>query len=193
MEDKTIQIEPKAAVEMQTWTNIYDRVPSQYKQYVSYPTTTVTRRKSFELITKAEANAEGFSIDSTNECITKAEFIANLPTTPHFSYDFPLGNKRIIAIINDSTASKTIQINDDAVVLNPKDVWIKSYYDTTPIDVITQTNLEFRMIYSEGDSKNNDSQWVFPDEPLNAQAGNYLLTVPQTHELYLVSVFYITQ
>ena len=39
MEDKAIQIEPKAAVEMQTWTNIYDRVPSQYKQYVSYPTT----------------------------------------------------------------------------------------------------------------------------------------------------------
>ena len=33
-----------------------------------------------ELITKAEANAEGFSIGSTNECMTKAEFIANLPT-----------------------------------------------------------------------------------------------------------------
>lgn len=39
MENKAIQIEPKAAVEMQTWTNIYDRVPSRYKQYVSYPTT----------------------------------------------------------------------------------------------------------------------------------------------------------
>lgn len=39
MEDKTIQIEPKAATKMQSWTNIYDRVPSQYKQYVSYPTT----------------------------------------------------------------------------------------------------------------------------------------------------------
>lgn len=113
--------------------------------------------------------------------------------TPQFSYDFPLGNKRSIVIINGSIASKTIQINDDTVVLNPKDVWTKSYYDTTPIDVITQTNLEFRMIYSEGDSKNNNSQWVFPDEHLNAQAGNHLLTVSQTHELYLVSVFYITQ
>lgn len=41
MEDKTIQIEPKAATEMQSWTNIYDRVPSQYKQYVSYPTTAI--------------------------------------------------------------------------------------------------------------------------------------------------------
>lgn len=49
------------------------------------------------------------------------------------------------------------------------------------------------MILSEGNSKGNDSQWFFPDEPLNAQAGEYLLTVPQTYELYLVSVFYITQ
>lgn len=136
-----------------------------------------------ELITKSEAYAEGFSVVPNNECMTKAEFVANLPTPPHFS----------IVLINGSTASKTIQINDDTVVLNPKDVWTKSYYDTTPIDVITQTNLEFRMIHSEGDSKNNNSQWVFPDEPLDAQAGNYLLTVSQTHELYLVSVFYITQ
>lgn len=37
-----------------------------------------------ELTTKAEANAEGFSIGSTNECMTKAEFIANLPTPPPF-------------------------------------------------------------------------------------------------------------
>lgn len=117
----------------------------------------------------------------------------NLTTLPQFSYDFPLGNKRSIVIINGSTASKTIQINDDTVVLNPKDVWTKSYYDTTPIDVITQTNLEFRMIHSEGNSKNNHSQWIFPDEHLNAQAGNYLLTVSQTYELYLVSVFYIIQ
>ena len=101
--------------------------------------------------------------------------------------------KGSIVIINGSIESKTIQINDDTVVLNPKDVWTKSYYDPTPIDVITQTNLEFRMIHSEDDSKNNNSQQVFPDENLNAQVGNDLLTVSQTHELYLVSVFYITQ
>lgn len=41
MENKAIDIEPKAATEMQSWTNIYDRVPSQYKQYVSYPTTAI--------------------------------------------------------------------------------------------------------------------------------------------------------
>lgn len=145
-----------------------------------------------ELITKAEANAEGFSIESTNECMTKAEFVANLPTPPHFSYDFPSGNKRCIVIINGSIASKTIQINDDTVVLNPKDVWIKSYSDPTPIDVITQTNLEYRMIYSEGKPKNDVSYWIFPDELLNEEAGNYLLAAP-TSDFYLVTVFYITQ
>lgn len=51
MENKTIDIEPRAAVEMQTWRNIYDRVPSQYKQYVSYPTTTM-----LECPSKAEIN-----------------------------------------------------------------------------------------------------------------------------------------
>ncbi len=34
MENKAIQIEPKAATEMQSWTNIYDRVPSQYRQKI---------------------------------------------------------------------------------------------------------------------------------------------------------------
>ena len=48
MENKTIDIEPRAA----------------------------------ELITKAEANAEGFSVVPNNECMTKAEFVANLPTPP---------------------------------------------------------------------------------------------------------------
>ena len=146
-----------------------------------------------ELITKSEAYAEGFSVVPNNECMTKAEFVANLPTPPHFSYDFPLGNKRSIVIINGSTASKTIQINDDTVVLNPKDVWTKSYYDTTPINVITQTNLEYRMIISKDNSKKNNSQWFFPDKHLNAQAGNHLLVVTETYELYLVSVLYITQ
>lgn len=146
-----------------------------------------------ELITKSEAYAEGFSVVPNNECMTKAEFVANLPTPPHFSYDFPLGNKRIIVIINGSIASKTIQINDDTVVLNPKDVWAKSYSDTTPIDVITQTNLVFRIIHSEGSPGNDNSQWIFPNGHLDAPAGNYLLTVSQTYKLYLVSVFYIVQ
>ena len=41
-----------------------------------------------ELVTKAEASAEGLSVDSTNECLTKAEFNANLPTPPSFHIIF---------------------------------------------------------------------------------------------------------
>lgn len=67
MEDKTIQIEPKAAVEMQTWTNIYDRVPSQYKQYVSYPTTTMQ-----ECPSKAEINDK-----LTHACTTDSNELAD--------------------------------------------------------------------------------------------------------------------
>lgn len=49
------------------------------------------------------------------------------------------------------------------------------------------------MIHSEGSPGNDNSQWIFPDGHLDAQAGNYLLTVSQTYKLYLVSVFYIVQ
>lgn len=67
MEDKTIQIEPKAAVEMQTWTNIYDRVPSRYKQYVSYPTTTMQ-----ECPSKADINSK-----LTHACATDSKELAD--------------------------------------------------------------------------------------------------------------------
>lgn len=67
MENKAIQIEPKAATEMQSWTNIYDRVPSQYKQYVSYPTTTMK-----ECPSKAEIN-----IKLTHACTTDSNELAD--------------------------------------------------------------------------------------------------------------------
>lgn len=67
MENKAIQIEPKAAVEMQTWTNIYDRVPSQYRQYVSYPTTTMK-----ECPSKAEINSK-----LTHACTTDSNELAD--------------------------------------------------------------------------------------------------------------------
>lgn len=51
MENKAIQIEPRAATEMQSWTNIYDRVPSQYRQYVQVPVT-------IECPSRAEINSK---------------------------------------------------------------------------------------------------------------------------------------
>lgn len=63
MENKTIDIEPRAAVEMQTWNDIYDRVPSEYRRYVSYPTTTMR-----ECPSKAEINDK-----LTHACTTSNE------------------------------------------------------------------------------------------------------------------------
>lgn len=67
MENKAIQIEPKAATEMQSWTNIYDRVPSKYRQYVSYPTTTMK-----ECPSKAEINSK-----LTRACTTDSNELAD--------------------------------------------------------------------------------------------------------------------
>lgn len=67
MENKAIQIEPKTATEMQSWTNIYDRVPSQYRQYVSYPTTTMK-----ECPSKAEINSK-----LTHACTTDSNELAD--------------------------------------------------------------------------------------------------------------------
>lgn len=67
MENKAIQIEPKAATKMQSWTDIYDRVPSQYRQYVSYPTTTMK-----ECPSKAEIN-----IKFTHACTTDSNELAD--------------------------------------------------------------------------------------------------------------------
>lgn len=76
MENKAIQIEPKAATEMQSWTNIYDRVPSQYRQYVSYPTTTMK-----ECPSKAEINSK-----LTHACTTDSnELVDYSSITLNFS------------------------------------------------------------------------------------------------------------
>ena len=67
MENKTIDIEPRAAVEMQTWKNIYDRVPTHYKQYVSYPTTSM-----LECPSKADINSK-----LTHACATDSKELAD--------------------------------------------------------------------------------------------------------------------
>lgn len=67
MENKAIDIEPKAATEMQSWTNIYDRVPSRYRQYVSYPTTTMK-----ECPSKADINSK-----LTHACATNSNELAD--------------------------------------------------------------------------------------------------------------------
>lgn len=102
MEDKTIQIEPKAAVEMQTWTNIYDRVPSQYKQYVSYPTTTMR-----ECPSKADINSK-----LTRACATDSKELADYSSiTLNFSERDELTSDSLAENWTyDSTTQRDIQL-----------------------------------------------------------------------------------
>lgn len=103
MENKAIQIEPKAAVEMQTWTNIYDRVPSQYRQYVSYPTTTMK-----ECPSKAEINSK-----LTHACTTDSNELADYSSiTLNFSEREELTTDSLAENwMHNSTTQRDIQLN----------------------------------------------------------------------------------
>lgn len=111
MENKAIQIEPKAATEMQSWTNIYDRVPSQYKQYVSYPTTTMQ-----ECPSKAEINDK-----LIQACTTDSNELADYSSiTLNFSERDELTSDSIAENwVYDSTTQRDIQLKyGTAILLN---------------------------------------------------------------------------
>lgn len=109
MEDKAIQIEPKAAVEMQTWTNIYDRVPSQYKQYVSYPTTTMQ-----ECPSKADINSK-----LTYACATDSKELADYRSiTLNFSEREELTSDSLAENwVYNSTTQRDIQLKYGTTIL----------------------------------------------------------------------------
>lgn len=109
MENKTIDIEPKAAVEMQTWTNIYDRVPSQYKQYVSYPTTTMQ-----ECPSKADINSK-----LTHACATDSNELADYSSiTLNFSERDELTSDSLAENwVHSSTIQRDIQLKYGTTIL----------------------------------------------------------------------------
>ena len=109
MENKAIQIEPKAATEMQSWTNIYDRVPSQYKQYVSYPTTTMQ-----ECPSKAEINDK-----LTHACTTDSNELADYSSiTLNFSERDELTSDSLAENwMYDSTTQRDIQLKYGTTIL----------------------------------------------------------------------------
>ena len=109
MENKTIDIEPRAAVEMQTWENIYDRVPSQYKQYVSYPTTTMQ-----ECPSKAEINDK-----LTHACTTDSNELADYSSiTLNFSERDELTSDSLAENwVYDSTTQRDIQLKYGTTIL----------------------------------------------------------------------------
>lgn len=109
MENKTIDIEPRAAVEMQTWENIYDRVPSQYKQYVSYPTTTMQ-----ECPSKAEINDK-----LTHACTTDSNELADYSSiTLNFSERGELTSDSLAENwVHNSTTQRDIQLRYGTTIL----------------------------------------------------------------------------
>lgn len=109
MENKTIDIEPRAAVEMQTWKNIYDRVPSQYKQYVSYPTTTMQ-----ECPSKAEINDK-----LTHACTTDSNELADYSSiTLNFSERDQLTSDSLAENwVHNSITQRDIQLKYGTTIL----------------------------------------------------------------------------
>lgn len=109
MENKTIDIEPRAAVQMQTWENIYDRVPSQYKQYVSYPTTTMQ-----ECPSKAEINDK-----LTHACTTDSKELADYSSiTLNFSERDELTSDSLAENwVHNSTTQRDIQLRYSTTIL----------------------------------------------------------------------------
>lgn len=109
MENKAIQIEPKAATEMQSWTNIYDRVPVQYRQYVSYPTTTMK-----ECPSKAEINDK-----LTHACTTDSNELADYSSiTLNFSErDVLTSDSSAENWVYDSTTQRDIQLKYGTTIL----------------------------------------------------------------------------
>ena len=108
MENKAIGIEPKAAVEMQTWTNIYDRVPSQYEQYVSYPTTAMN-----ELPSKSEIR-DKFP-ESTTSSIELADYSS---ITLNFSERSELTSDSLSENwVYNSTTQRDIQLRYGSTIL----------------------------------------------------------------------------
>lgn len=100
-----------------------------------------------ELVTKAEASAEGLSVDSTNECLTKAEFNANLPTPPQYDLGIVNGHREIIYINNTSDEEKVITINSSRFTVKPKQVLMRGFYSYTALSVYAGSNFTANVSY----------------------------------------------
>lgn len=108
MENKAIDIEPRAAVEMQTWTNIYDRVPSQYKQYISYPTTSMNECPSKSEIRDTFPE----STTSSNELADYSSITLNFSERDELTSDSLAENW-----VHNSTTQRYIQLKYDTTIL----------------------------------------------------------------------------
>lgn len=99
-----------------------------------------------ELVTKAEASAEGLSVDSTNECLTKAEFM-QIYQPPQYDLRIVNGHREIIYINNTSNEEKVITINSSRFTVKPKQVLMQGFYSYTALSVYAGSNFTANVSY----------------------------------------------
>lgn len=107
MVDKDILVEPKSSTEMQSWLNIYGRIPTKYLQYVSVPVTN-------ECPSRSEINSK-----LTHACATDSKELADYSSiTLNFSERQELSADSLAEKwVYNSTTQRDIQLIYGSTVL----------------------------------------------------------------------------
>ena len=107
MVDKDMLVEPKSSTEMQSWLNIYGRIPTKYLQYVSVPVTN-------ECPSRSEINSK-----LTHACTTDSNELADYNSiTLNFSDREQLTSDSLAENwVYNNTTQRDIQLRYGSTVL----------------------------------------------------------------------------
>ena len=107
MVDKDTLVEPKSSTEMQSWLNIYGRIPTKYLQYVSVPVTN-------ECPSRSEINSK-----LTHACTTDSNELADYNSiTLNFSDREQLTSDSLAENwLHNSTTQRDIQLRYGTTIL----------------------------------------------------------------------------
>lgn len=140
-----------------------------------------------ELVTAYEAAAEGLNIQGSNECITKQEFVDNLPVSGEINLT-GINTYQYTLVINNSSKNLTGKViqqdsNEINFTLNRKDVY--SFYSVYDIRFYgTGDTLVYDSQHCSGNMSNTLSKYIeqsvrfSDDESINSgYDNNYVLQV----------------
>lgn len=107
MVNKDMLVEPKSSTEMQSWLNIYGRIPTKYLQYVSVPVTN-------ECPSRSEINSK-----LTHACTTDSNELADYSSiTLNFSERDELTSDSLAENwLHNSTTQRDIQLKYGTTIL----------------------------------------------------------------------------
>lgn len=136
-------VEPKSSTEMQSWLNIYGRIPTKYRQYVSVPVTN-------ECPSRSEINSK-----LTHACTTDSNELADYNSiTLKFSDREQLTSDSLAENwLYDSTTQRDIQLRyGTTYLLNQFDIGenIKDYTGSYVTKVTGQTHFFEVLILDRG-------------------------------------------